>query len=84
MTDGFGTRARNSCLPDVAAARAEWADEPQPVSDFELLAWLIFAGWLVPTIGTGIWAYYDADAVPTFLVYAAFQLWFGFRAVTGE
>lgn len=83
-TEGWGTRAKNSCLADVAAARAEWADEPQPVSDFQLLAWLIFAGWALPTIGIAVWAYHDANFLPTLYVFGAFQAWFGYRAVTGE
>lgn len=82
--DGFGTRVRNSCLPEVEAARVEWAAEPQPMSDFRLLAWLITAVWALPTIAVAIWANYDADALPTLFVFAAFLGSFGYRAVTGE
>lgn len=83
-TEGWGTRVRNYCLDDVAADRAEWADERQPMSDFQLLAWLIFAGWGLGTIGAAVWAYHDANALLILCEFAAFQVWFGYRAVTGE
>lgn len=81
---GWGTRVKNSCLDDVAADRAKWADEPQPMSDFQLLAWLIFAGWALPTIGLAVWACYEPAMWLPFYVFAAFQVWFGFQAVIGE
>jgi hypothetical protein len=80
---GFGTRVRNSCLPEVEAARTEWADEPQPMSDFQCLAWEISAVWALPTIGTAIWAYHEPAALLDFGIFAAFQIWFVGRAVTG-
>lgn len=77
----YGTRAVNYCWDDVdvAAARHEANSARPSISD----AWLISAGWTIPTIGTGIWAYYEPAAQLTFLVYAAFQVWFIGRAVTG-
>lgn len=81
----FGTRVVNYCSDDVdvVAARHEANSARPSMSDFQLDAWLISAGWTIPTIGTGIWAYYEPAAQLTFLVYAAFQVWFIGRAVTG-
>lgn len=80
----YGTRVVNYCSDDVdvAAARHE-ANSARPMSDFQFHAWLISAGWTIPTIGTGIWAYHEPAVLWTFLVYAGFQVWFVGRAVTG-
>lgn len=80
----FGTRATNYCWDDadVAVAHHEANSVRRPMSDFQLLAWMVSAGWALPTAGIAIWAHYEPAAWLDFYIFAAFQVWFVARAVT--